>query len=258
MIEQLSAAPGVVALRASGRLDERDINEAIALIEEALANRGRIAIFMEIDIAGMSPGAITRDISYGVSKLRELHRFPRVALVTGQEWIRRIARIQHRLLPQIEMQVFSPAERDVAMDWISQPLPEVKTEEQESAGPSVRRIETDQPNLIAFEVDGRIRGSDMRLLIPLFDAALEAHPKLRVLVRILNFNGISLDALGADGLVAMKMKGLRQVDRYAIVGGPEWMKSTAERLGPWVPVETRHFPASAEAEAWAWLKADPA
>jgi hypothetical protein len=256
MIEQLPATPGVVALRATGRLDERDINEAIALIEDALASQERIAILMEIDIAGMSPGAITRDISYGIGKLRELHRFPRVAVVTAQDWIRRIAQVQHRLLPQIELQVFAPADRDAAMEWISQPLPELKTEEQEPAEPAVREIETDQPNLIAFEIDGRIRGSDMRLLIPMFDAAMTAHPKLRVLVRILNFNGISLDALRAEGLVAMKMKGLRQVERYAVVGGPDWLKSATERIGPWAPIKTRHFPAAGEAEAWAWLQAD--
>jgi hypothetical protein len=258
MIEKLSAAPGVVALRATGRLDERDIDEAIALIEEALASEERIAVFMEVDISGMSPGAITRDISYGVGKLRELHRFPRVALVTGQDWIRRVAQVQHRLLPQIEMQVFPPDERDAAMEWISQPLPEIETEEREPAEPAVREIETDRPNLLAFEINGRIRGSDMRLLIPLFDAAMKAQPKLRVLVKIVDFRGVSLDALRAEGLVAMKMKGLRQVERYAIVGGPDWMKTIADRLGPWVPVETRHFPAAREAEAWAWLGADTA
>jgi hypothetical protein len=242
-------------LRATGRLDERDIDEAIALIEEALASTERIAVFVEADISGMSPGAITRDISYGVGKLRELHRFPRVALVTGQDWIRRIAQIQHRLLPQVEIRVFPPAERDAAMEWISLPLPELETDDTEPAKPAVREIETDQPDLLAFEIDGRIQGSDMRLLIPMFDAAMKAHPKLRVLVRIVDFRGITVDALRAEGLVAIKMKGLRQVERYAIVGGPDWMKTTADSLGPWVPVQTRHFPAEREADAWAWLKA---
>lgn len=258
MIEQLSAKPGVVALKATGRLDERDINEAIAFMEEALASNDRIAVFVEADISGMSPGAITRDISYGVGKLRELHRFPRVALVTGQDWIRRIAQFQHRLLPQIEIQVFPPGERDAAMEWISQPLPELERDESAPAKPAVRQIETDQPNLVAFEIDGRIRGADMQLLIPLFDAAMAAHPKLRVLVRIVDFRGITHDALRAEGLFAMKMKGLRQVERYAVVGGPDWMKTTANSIGPWVPVETRHFPVEREAEAWAWLAADNA
>jgi hypothetical protein len=252
MIERIDAPESVLGLRATGRLDERDVEEAASLIDEALARQERVPIFMEIDITGMSPGAIMRDITYGLGKLRELHRFPRLAVVTRQDWIRRVTQVQSRLIPQMEMRVFTPEERDDALVWISQPLPQLK--EEPPAEPSVRMIDTDAPDLVAFEIEGRIRAPDMRLLIDRFENAMQAHEKLRVLVRVVDFGGVSVEALRAEGLASVKMKGFRQVSRYAIVGGPDWMKTIADSVTPFVPVQTRRFEREKEDEAWAWLK----
>ena len=46
---------GVVAMRATGTIDEADIERAITAVEAALAARDRIAVYAEIDIAGMTP-----------------------------------------------------------------------------------------------------------------------------------------------------------------------------------------------------------
>jgi hypothetical protein len=254
MIERIDDAPeSVLGIRASGRLDERDIEEAASLIDEALERQERVPIFMEIDITGMSPGAVLRDVTYGLGKLREMHRFPRVAVVTPQDWIRRVTQVQARLIPQMEMRVFTPQERDDALAWISQPLPAPKQDEP-PAEPSVRMIDGDTPDLVAFEIEGRIRAQDMRLLIDRFEEAMKAHEKLRVLVRIVDFGGVSVEALRAEGLASVKMKGLRQVSRYAIVGGPEWLKTVADSVTPFVPVQTRRFEQEQEDEAWAWVK----
>jgi hypothetical protein len=253
MIERIDAPEGVLALRATGRIDERDVEQAIAIVEEALSREQLLPVFLDIDVSGMSPGAIMRDVTYGIGKLRELHRFPRVAVVTGRDWIRRVAQVQGRLIPQIEMRVFVPAERDEAMAWISQSLPPLK--EEPPAAPSVRMIETVEPDLVAFEIEGRIRADDMRLLIARFEEAMKASEKLRVLVRIVDFAGVSVDALRVEGLASIKIKGLRQISRYAIVGGPDWMKTIADGVTPFVPVQTKRFERENEDEAWTWLKA---
>jgi hypothetical protein len=49
------------------------------------------------------------------------------------------------------------------------------------------------------------------------------YQRLRVLVRVVDFNGVTLEALRAELLWSVKMRGLKQIERYALVGGPDWM-----------------------------------
>jgi hypothetical protein len=123
--------------------------------------------------------------------------------------------------------------------------------------PSVHLIETTNPNVIAFEVNGRIRREDMRRLIAASDKALNSHERLRILVRVVDFDGIALDALREDGLASIKMRGWKQVERYALVGGPGWMQTVASWSAPLDRTETRHFDRDQEDQAWYWLEAEP-
>ena len=74
MIETLTAPDHVLALRATGRIDEADIATAIELLEAKLAVHDRIAFYVEVEVARMTPGAFARDVRYGLGKLRELRR----------------------------------------------------------------------------------------------------------------------------------------------------------------------------------------
>jgi hypothetical protein len=256
MIETLTAPDHVLALRATGRIDEADIATAIELLEAKLAVHERIALYAEVEVAGMTPGAFARDVRYGLGKLRELRRFPRAAVVTSQDWVRWAARIESAILPQLEIRVFSPVEQDEAFGWASQPLPDLHAETSPSR-PAIATIRTTKPDVIAFSIDGRIRADDMRRMIAASEAALRAQSRLRVLIRVRTFDGVGIDALREEGLAAMKLKGLRQVERYALVGGPAWMASVAGWLAPLGRIETRHFGLSEEAEAWRWIGAEP-
>lgn len=256
MLEMLPAPDTVVAMRMTGRIDRADIERAIEAVDAALARHERISFYAEADIAGMTPGALARDIGYGLGMLRELHRVPRAALVTSQDWMRRIARVEQAILPGIEIRAFTPAEREAALAWVSGPLP-VVAEEREPAGPSVRTIATTKPDVVAFEVDGRIGADDTRRLVATFGRSLDAHERLRVLARLRRFDGITLAALREEGLFAMKLRAWRQVDRYALVGGPSWLSAMTRGMAPFVGVATRHFPPEDEAKAWVWLGAEP-
>jgi len=142
------------------------------------------------------------------------------------------------------------------MAWVSQPAQELEMHP-EPPGLAVRFIATTRPDVIAFEVNGKISSDDMGLLISTFDEGLRAHERLGVLARVLDFDGVSLGALRHEGLWTMKMRGLKQVERYALVGGPDWMETVARWSAPLVRVETRHFDPSDEQCAWDWLEAQP-
>jgi hypothetical protein len=256
MLEVLPAPEHVVALRVSSQVDKDDIERGITAVEEALARQERIAIYAEISMSGMTPGAFARDLGYGLRHLRELRRFARMAVVTEQEWVRRIVQVQGRILPQIEVRTFTPGERDEALTWVAWPITSGEPDAAQ-APPSVRLIETTRPDVIAFDVNGRIRRDDMHLLVRTFEQALNAHERLRVLVRVVDFDGITLEALRQEGLASVKMRGWRQVERYALVGGPGWMAGVTGWVSPVTRIQTRHFDAAQEGEAWRWLDAEP-
>jgi hypothetical protein len=256
VLEVLPGAEHVVSMRVSGRIEKEDVERGITAVEESLARQDRIALYAEVTMSGMTPGAFARDLGYGLRHLSELHRFARMAVVTEQEWVRRIVQMQGRILPQIEIRTFAPEDRDEALTWVARPI---TTGEPEAAlaPPSVRLIETTRPDVIAFEVNGRIRRDDMHLLVSAFEQALGAHERLRVLVRIVAFDGVTLEALREQGLASVKMRGWRQVERYALVGGPAWMAAVTGWAAPLTRIQTRHFDAAGEEEAWRWLEGEP-
>jgi len=254
VLEILPSPEAVVALRVSALVDEIDIERSIQAIENALAHRDRIALYVEV--AGIAPGALTRRLGDGLGKLRDLHRFPKIAVVTSQEWVRWVVHAQGRIIPQIEFRTFTQEERDEALAWASRPV-ELAQEDSAPAPASVHMIATTKPNVIAFEVNGQIRSADMRRLISSTREALDAHERLRVLVRVVSFDGVSLDALREEGLVSIKMRGWDQVDRYALIGGPSWMQMVASWVAPFVRAEIRHFEIAREDEAWRWVETEP-
>ena len=74
-----------------GLLDAADIERGIAAVDEALNTHARLATYAEVNITGMTPRALLKDIAYGISNLSEWRRFWRVAVLTDQHWIRWIA-----------------------------------------------------------------------------------------------------------------------------------------------------------------------
>nr|WP_244627078.1 STAS/SEC14 domain-containing protein [Microvirga tunisiensis] len=79
-MEVLPGAEHVVSMRVSGRIEKEDVERCIAAVEEALARQDRIALYAEVAMSGMTPGAFARDLGYGLRHLSELRRFARMAV----------------------------------------------------------------------------------------------------------------------------------------------------------------------------------
>lgn len=88
----------------------------------------------------------------------------------------------------------------------------------------------------------------------LMAADFQAHGRLRLLVRVDAFSIPDASAFSA-GLVQMKRDALDKIDRYAIVGGPDWLERYASLAGGVSPFPIRRF--ETEADARAWISADP-
>ncbi len=79
-------------------------------------------------------------------------------------------------------------------------------------------------------------------------------------VRLVDVGDSSIVAFELDGRIdednaaMMIMDFIKRLDRYAIVGGPEWMRSLAEKMSPVVNLEIKGFDLDEESEALEWLK----
>jgi hypothetical protein len=101
-------------------MEEQDIERGIEAIEAALQRQHRLGLLVEAEVTGMALGAFTKDLTYRLSKLRDLHRFSRVAVVSSQEWVRTITQVQDRILPFVDVRSFRPSGREEAMAWVAQ------------------------------------------------------------------------------------------------------------------------------------------
>ncbi|MGN6143127.1 MAG: STAS/SEC14 domain-containing protein [Mesorhizobium sp.] len=121
--------------------------------------------------------------------------------------------------------------------------------------PVVRRIDTNRDDLFAVELVGHVRAPDAENLFGLFEAACAQHPRIDVLVRLVDHDGVDWADIAADTLKQGSAEAVDHVGRCAIIGESNW----SDRMQGWLAapstVEIRHFPADSEADAWAWLDA---
>lgn len=254
MFEIIPSAENVVAMRVLGDISANDVNKAIEAVETALKERERISVYAEMELsARYTLDGILRDISYGIGKLGELDRFYRAAVVTDKRWVATAARIEGMVFSQIEIRVFDSTQREAAMKWASASAPE-KAKPQEPS-PSIEIIETTNPNVKAFQVDGRIRSQDVDRAIETLKASFESGEKVNVLCRFKRYNGFDLGAVFREDLLRLKYNALKNVDKYAIVGAPEWLRNMIELVDPMFGVELKCYDASEEPDAWQWIGA---
>ncbi|WIY52393.1 STAS/SEC14 domain-containing protein [Devosia sp. YIM 151766] len=120
MIEVIDAPDHVAAFHVAGTVTAADYDKIIPEIEETLADHPEIGVLADLSgMEDMTGEAIQRDLQYGMGKLGELHRFKRAAVISDKQWIKGATDMAGKLFPQIDTQVFSPDERDEALQWVS-------------------------------------------------------------------------------------------------------------------------------------------
>lgn len=251
MMEILESGSDVIELKISGKLTGEELGRITDLVEKSLADNRKTHIFVEVDeYAGLELGALPDYLPRAIAMLRKLDRFGRIAVVSDQRWVSWATRLESALLPHIRYETFTADQRDLALAWVEgrRALPR---------GPSIRIIETDKPDVLGFELDGRISAAEAEAVANYFNNALGRKRPLRLLGRVKRIEGAEVGALFGHKYLQMKVGMLERVERYAVVGGPVWLCAWIAALDPIVKVELRHFPAEDEALAWAWLGAEP-
>ena len=91
----------------------------------------------------------------------------------------------------------------------------------------------------------------------LLEASYALHPKIDVLVRMVDHDGVDWSEISDETLKQGKTDALRHVARCAAIGDPDWTVDVQGWFEPTLPVEIRHFDAADEMSAWQWLGATP-
>ena len=119
MLEFLEAAPDVIALRISGKIEGAELDAIMDRLEPMLAQEARTHVFVETHaITGIAVDGLARYAGRAMPLFGKLAKFGRVAVVADQAWIRWAAMAESLVLPHISYRTFTPDHRAEALAWV--------------------------------------------------------------------------------------------------------------------------------------------
>src|SRR5688572_25902594 len=154
MLEVIPAPDHVLAMRASGTLTGEDYDLLGEELSAKLKRHERIGILVEmLDIDGIQPAALAKDLRYAFARIGEFHRFPRAAIITQKKWLRTLATVGDAIFTGIEIRTYEPSERERALGWVAELPDQVHT-------PALRVILTTRKDTYGFVWNGKISVED--------------------------------------------------------------------------------------------------
>ena len=114
--------PDLFAYRVSNVLTQEDVQTATVAFDALLDAHDTVHLYAEVEgMRGFEARALWLDLVYGLRRVGALRSIGRVALVTDAEWVRRLARLEARLLPVGRLHVYGPDGRADARAWVLDP-----------------------------------------------------------------------------------------------------------------------------------------
>ncbi|MEQ3638013.1 STAS/SEC14 domain-containing protein [Alcanivorax sp.] len=106
----------VVGARISGKMTRAEFDAVTSALEAALQKQPKVRFYAEMEtFGGVSMDVLFQDLKFGLSHWKH---FDRQAVVTDKDWMRRLSILADKLLPFIEVKVFSSDDTEAAKAWI--------------------------------------------------------------------------------------------------------------------------------------------
>lgn len=106
--------------------------------------------------------------------------------------------------------------------------------------------------VLGFKMSGKLHDEDYKKFVPLVDAAIAAHGKVRLLAWFHDFHGWDLHALWDD--TKFSTTHCAKVERIALVGDKKWEEWMAKICKPFTMAKIEYFDAAKVDDAWKWLE----
>lgn len=250
MIAVEKSPDNVLAIRLSGTVEESDIERMEEAFKDKLNTADQFGLVVDMtDWSDITGDAIAEDTKFEFGLLSKLSRFPRMALVSDKQFPQALARFLDPLFPSVAIRTFAAKEHDDAIAFASE-LPEAQVE----GTHGLTLIDTGNPKVIGFEIDGMLTKEDVERVIQPLQQAFESEEKIDLLARVKSYRGLDLSLFIDKSFLSMKLTSISHVRRYAVVGAPNWLENVGEMVGSALPIDMHFFDTDEEDEAWAWLK----
>ena len=252
MITYIDSASDVIACSVRGGFTSAELDTLVSKIEQALETNAQTHLFLEVDgLDDVDWYAVEEHSPRGIRLIGRLRRFGRIAVVSDDRWVRLWTRAESALLPYVSYELFRAKERDRALDW-------VRGSVEPPHAPAFTVIPTENPLVFAYEIDGSVTAADMDKAVAEFGPRMAAGTgPIRVLTKVGALDFPSVTALFRDRYMDLKRDTLERLERYAVVGGPEWLRKAVKAMAPVLSFEIRYFEPSQEADAWQWIGESP-
>lgn len=121
-------------------------------------------------------------------------------------------------------------------------------------GRSIRRQETERPDLLGFEIWGRIDKADMAWMAGQVQDAFAEADVIDVILVMHHYDGAELGAVFDLESLKAQARSVFNVRRYAVVGAPTWAEAMITLMSPLSPVEAQAFTLDDLDAAWRWVR----
>lgn len=123
---------------------------------------------------------------------------------------------------------------------------------------AVRRIETTNPCVLAFEISGELSSEDMNSIGSAMNEAFDIYEKVSLLLVFSEFEGAKISSVFDTEALKAQLRSILKIEKYGVVGAPEAVQSLLDTMGLVMPVESRTFDRQAIEKAWEFVEARPA
>lgn len=248
MIDIERIAPSAHQILVYGEVSQEDVSKLVEFVaaQNAAEAGGNVLIDL-VSMAQFSLVTMAAELVHLPAMLGWLARLDRIAIVSDEDWIRTAARLESALLPGIAYAVYDADELERARAWVL----DNSAEPHEGAV-----IEHDRgADVAVFELAGRLDRAEAERVLARARERLADPACSRLMVVIRKWHGFDAGTALSGKALEDKAALMSQLDRYAVVGGPGWLRQIASTFGALAGPEVRAFALEDEAAALAWLRA---
>lgn len=119
MLSYSDLGPGVLQMTVSEPVSPADIGPAFERVEAVLKDHPKLSILA--DVVGSPtiwPNVVLEEMKHLPTIFRLMRALEKIAVVADADWIRTAAKIESKLIPGVEYQVFTREEAAQARAWI--------------------------------------------------------------------------------------------------------------------------------------------
>lgn len=122
----------------------------------------------------------------------------------------------------------------------------------------ITQIPTDNPTVYAFRIEGGVQSDEINAMARTMDDAMDRHERISMLLVLHDFDASDAASSITLKTLATQVRSAAHVERYAVVGAPDFARRMIGIFDDVTSIEARTFDPGEEAAAWAFVGARPA